>query len=84
MGSGPRHIAIAHRTLFTLHELASTLTAQPVPTAAAPNATSTIRASVSIVPEDAPAGSTFAAAEILIPEPSTVFPDVRMAIITLL
>jgi hypothetical protein len=63
--------------LYTLHELSSTLTAQPVPSS--PNGTSTITASVSIVPSDAPSGSSFAAAEILIPPTSSGFPTVSVS-----
>jgi 6-phosphogluconolactonase (cycloisomerase 2 family) len=51
--------------MYVLHELASTLTVQPVPIA--PNGTSTILANVSIIPPDPPAGAEFAAGEILIP-----------------
>ena len=87
IGSGPRHIRIrgtpsAHsissvplvdsapdNMLYTLHELTSTLTLQEVPSY--PNGTSQILSNVSITPPDPPAGSAFAAAEILIPE-STV------------
>lgn len=58
--------------LFTLHELASTLSVQAIPKA--PNGTSSIIASASIKPTDPPAGAVFAAAEILIPKPSAKFP----------
>lgn len=55
-----------------LHELASTLTVQPVP--AFPNGTSTIIDSVSIIPSNPPIGALWAAGEILIPEPTANFP----------
>ncbi|KXN82926.1 hypothetical protein AN958_02009 [Leucoagaricus sp. SymC.cos] len=71
-GSGPRHIAIFEDRLYTLHELASTLTVQAIPTA--PNGTSTIFSNVSIIPPNQPAGASFAAAEILIPQPTKKFP----------
>ncbi|TFK70245.1 hypothetical protein BDN72DRAFT_551718 [Pluteus cervinus] len=75
-GSGPRHIAIYNERLFTIHELSSTLSVQTIP--AAPNGTSTVISTVSIIPTDAgtpPSGSTtWAAAEILIPSPSSRFP----------
>lgn len=71
-GSGPRHIAIYENRLYTLHELASTLSVQKIPEP--PNGTSSIIASVSITPLDAPPGAIFAAAEILIPPPSVHFP----------
>lgn len=58
--------------LFTLHELASTLTVQAIPTY--PNGTSSIIASKSIIPSSAPAGSSYGAAEILIPAPTAQFP----------
>ncbi|KAG5635491.1 hypothetical protein H0H81_011046 [Sphagnurus paluster] len=71
-GSGPRHIAIANNRLFTLHELASTLSVQTLP--AAPNATATLIATASIKPPNPPAGAQFAAAEILIPPTTAAFP----------
>ncbi|KAF8882094.1 Lactonase, 7-bladed beta-propeller-domain-containing protein [Infundibulicybe gibba] len=71
-GSGPRHMAIFNNRIFTLHELASTLTVQAIPTA--PNGTSSIIASASIIPPNPPAGAVFAAAEILIPAPTKQFP----------
>lgn len=58
--------------LYTLHELSSTLTVQKVPSY--PNGTSQILSNVSIVPPDPPAGSVFAAAEILIPECTAEYP----------
>jgi len=71
-GSGPRHIAIANNRLFTLHELASTLSVQTLP--AAPNGTALLIDTASIVPPNPPAGAVFAAAEILIPPPTKAFP----------
>ncbi|KAL1741148.1 Lactonase, 7-bladed beta-propeller-domain-containing protein [Schizophyllum fasciatum] len=71
-GSGPRHIAIYDGYLYTLHELASTLSVQQVP--AGPNGTSEIVSDVYIVPDDAPEGSAWGAGEILIPEPTDAFP----------
>lgn len=58
--------------LFTLHELSSTLSVQTLP--APPNGTSTTFATASIVPPDSPPNAQWAAAEILIPEPSERFP----------
>ncbi|THU98631.1 hypothetical protein K435DRAFT_660635 [Dendrothele bispora CBS 962.96] len=69
--SGPRHIAVSCDRLFTLHELASTLTVQAIP--AFPNGTSEIIDMVSIIPEETPAGASYAAAEILIPKPTKEF-----------
>ncbi|KAG6890052.1 hypothetical protein C0995_012510 [Termitomyces sp. Mi166 len=57
--------------LFTLHELASTLTVQRIPSE--PNGTAPIIASASIIPPDPPAGAAFAAGEILIPKPTREF-----------
>jgi len=71
-GSGPRHIAIFNDRLFTIHELASTLSVQNIPPA--PNGTVTTFASVSIIPPNPPAGAVYAAAEVLIPAPSAKFP----------
>jgi len=71
-GSGPRHIAIYNERLFTIHELASTLSVQTIP--AQPNGTSTTFATVSIIPPNPPAGALWAAAEILIPPPTSQFP----------
>ncbi|KAG6820336.1 hypothetical protein H0H93_001996 [Arthromyces matolae] len=71
VGSGPRHIAISDDRLFALHELSSTLTVQHIPQP--PNGTAPIIASASIIPPDPPEGAAFAAAEILIPEPTRRF-----------
>ncbi|KAF8066669.1 Lactonase, 7-bladed beta-propeller-domain-containing protein [Lyophyllum atratum] len=72
-GSGPRHIAIHDNILFTLNELSSTLTAQPIPQA--PNGTALpLMANVSTVPPHTFNGS-FASAEILISTPSEKFPN---------
>ncbi|KAJ7705509.1 hypothetical protein B0H17DRAFT_920608, partial [Mycena rosella] len=73
-GTGPRHIAIHDNILFTVHETASTLTAQTIP--AGPNGTaSPLLANVTTFPDDALAGSKFAAAEILISTPTAAFPN---------
>ncbi|KAG6876390.1 hypothetical protein C0993_003480 [Termitomyces sp. T159_Od127] len=71
VNSGPRHIAISNDRLFVLHELASTLTVQRIPSE--PNGTAPIIASASIIPPDPPEGAAFAAAEILIPKPTSQF-----------
>ncbi|KAI0313954.1 putative isomerase YbhE [Amylostereum chailletii] len=71
-GSGPRHIALFNDTLYTLHELASTLTAQPFP--AAPNGTSTITTQLSVIPPNNLTDPAWAAGEILIPAPNDAFP----------
>ncbi|KAJ7040655.1 Lactonase, 7-bladed beta-propeller-domain-containing protein [Mycena alexandri] len=74
LGSGPRHLRISNERLYVLHELASTLTVQAIP--AAPNGTSSIISTASIIPTNPPppAGAVWAAAEILIPPPSARFP----------
>ncbi|KAF8915702.1 Lactonase, 7-bladed beta-propeller-domain-containing protein [Mucidula mucida] len=73
-GAGPRHIAIHDNILFTVHEKTSTLTAQQIP--AAPNGTTfPLLANVSVIPDGAPAGTSFAAAEILISAPTERFPS---------
>ncbi|KAJ7628562.1 putative isomerase YbhE [Roridomyces roridus] len=71
-GSGPRHIRISDERLYVLHELASTLTVQRIPTY--PNGTSEIIDSASIIPNITAPGALWAAAEIMIPAPSTRFP----------
>ncbi|KAF8811111.1 putative isomerase YbhE [Phlegmacium glaucopus] len=71
-GSGPRHIAIHNNRLFTVHELASTLSVQSIPPP--PNGTATTFATVSIIPANRPPGAVYAAAEILIPPPCFKFP----------
>ncbi|TCD69333.1 hypothetical protein EIP91_008089 [Steccherinum ochraceum] len=71
LGSGPRHIAIRGNTLYTLHELSSTLTEQQIP--AAPNGTSTITASFSILPPNPPPQADWHAGEILLTEASPQF-----------
>ncbi|KJA21813.1 hypothetical protein HYPSUDRAFT_682420 [Hypholoma sublateritium FD-334 SS-4] len=73
-GSGPRHIAIRDGILFTVHETTSTLTAQVIP--GAPNGTTfPLLANVSIVPTDLNFTGNFAAAEILISEATSAFPN---------
>lgn len=83
--TGPRHIAIRDNKIFTLHELVSTLTVQEIP--AFPNGTTLpLIANVSIVPpqelldQDKGVGApsfngSFFAAEIVISEPSALFPN---------
>jgi len=72
-GSGPRHAVIQNNTLFTLHELDNTLTAQSI--GPAPDGPSVTLATVNITPTDnVPAGAKFAAAELLMPPPSENFP----------
>ncbi|KAH9896868.1 putative isomerase YbhE [Cubamyces lactineus] len=73
-GSGPRHIATRGNMLFTVHELASTLTQQLIPPG--PNGTTTpLIANFSILPPGLPQGAAMAGAEILITEPSAHFPE---------
>ncbi|KAI0717390.1 putative isomerase YbhE [Cerioporus squamosus] len=73
-GSGPRHIATRGNTLYTLHELASTLTQQDIP--AAPNGTTgPLIANFSILPDGLPQGADMAAGEILLTEASPSFPE---------
>ncbi|KAF8217825.1 Lactonase, 7-bladed beta-propeller-domain-containing protein [Mycena galopus ATCC 62051] len=71
-GSGPRHMRISNNRLYVLHELASTLTVQAIPSF--PNGTSTIISTASIIPANPPPGAVWAAGEILIPPPSARFP----------
>ena len=59
-------------TLYTLHELASTVTAERVP--APPNGTSIITSNLSTVPPNNLTGATWQAGEILIPKPNAKFP----------
>ncbi|KAI0777681.1 putative isomerase YbhE [Trametes elegans] len=72
-GSGPRHIVMRHDTVFTVHELSSTLTQQRIPPA--PNGTASIAANFSILPPGLPAGAAMAGGEILLTEPSARFPE---------
>lgn len=59
--------------VYTLHELASTLTQQVIPPA--PNGTTgPLLANFSVIPPDPPAGSAWAAAEILLAEASLEYP----------
>jgi len=63
---------VSDERLFTLHELASTLSVQNIPPP--PNGTATTFATISIIPPKPPPGAEYAAAEILIPRPSAKFP----------
>ncbi|CAE6474985.1 unnamed protein product [Rhizoctonia solani] len=72
-GSGPRHVVTKGTTLYTLHELSSTLTQQTIP----PLGSTTqppITASISIVPPDSPNPSALSAAELLLSPVSSAFP----------
>lgn len=61
-------------TLYTLHELASTLTQQTIPSA--PNGTTgPLIANFSILPDGLPQGAAMAAGEILLTEPTQNFPE---------
>ena len=64
---------LAGNTLYTLHELSSTLTEQLIPPA--PNGTTPLIANISILPPTIPAGSDFHAGEILLAEASGRFPQ---------
>lgn len=59
--------------LYVLHELASTLTQQIIPSP--PNGTTPLLANLSIVPATFPAGADFHAGEILLAEASPSFPQ---------
>jgi hypothetical protein len=59
-------------TLYIAHELASSFTAQPLPTA--PNGTSAFTAQLSTIPPNNQTAPFWAAAEILIPDPTACFP----------
>ncbi|KAH9849366.1 putative isomerase YbhE [Lenzites betulinus] len=73
-GSGPRHIATRGNTIFTVHELSSTLTQQQIPPA--PNGTvGPLIANFSILPPGLPQGAAMAGAEILLTEASPSFPE---------
>ena len=65
---------LAGNTLYTLHELASTLTQQDIPPA--PNGTTgPLIANFNITPPGLPEGAAMAAAEILLTEASPSFPE---------
>ncbi|KAM5533415.1 hypothetical protein V8D89_012965 [Ganoderma adspersum] len=73
-GSGPRHIATRGNTLYTLHETASTLTQQDLPSA--PNGTTgPLIANFSVIPAGLPEGAVMRAAEIQLAEASPSFPE---------
>jgi len=74
-GSGPRHAAIHGDILVTLHETSSTIISQCIPPLG--QNSSDIISNLSIIPTDQATleGAKFAAAEVLIPSPSEVFPS---------
>ncbi|KAJ7635685.1 Lactonase, 7-bladed beta-propeller-domain-containing protein, partial [Mycena polygramma] len=72
-GSGPRHMAVLDNSIYVLHETANLLTKQAVPSY--PNGTSPFLASVTTLPNDLLANSTYAAAELIIPPVSPVYPQ---------
>lgn len=71
-GSGPRHMAIRDDYLYVLHETASTLSVQKIPSY--PNGTSPFISVVSVVPTDGPSDAQWFAAELLIPPTTDEFP----------
>jgi len=70
--SGPRHITIDNDILYTVHETASTLTSQTIPSLQT-NSTPLI-SNETITPPNLPTGAVMAAAEILLPPASPSFP----------
>ncbi|KAH9920007.1 putative isomerase YbhE [Epithele typhae] len=68
-GSGPRHIAVRGDQLFTVHETASTLTQQTIPSDLSVS-DAALTANFSVIPPGVPAGATMFAAEILLVEGS--------------
>ncbi|KAJ7852583.1 Lactonase, 7-bladed beta-propeller-domain-containing protein [Mycena leptocephala] len=71
-GSGPRHMAILGDSMYVLHETANLLTKQAIPSY--PNGTSPFLASVTTLAADRPLNATFAAAELILPQPSLAYP----------
>ncbi|KEP45857.1 lactonase, 7-bladed beta-propeller [Rhizoctonia solani 123E] len=72
-GSGPRHVVTRGTTLYTLHEIASTLTQQNIPplgSATQPD----ISASISIVPPNSTNPQSYLASELLLSPVSSAFP----------
>ncbi|KAJ1299427.1 hypothetical protein OPQ81_004945 [Rhizoctonia solani] len=72
-GSGPRHLVTKGTTLYTIHELSSTLTQQTIP----PLGSTTqppVTASISIVPTDSTNPAALNAAELLLSPSSSAFP----------
>ncbi|KAH7343177.1 Lactonase, 7-bladed beta-propeller-domain-containing protein [Rhizoctonia solani] len=72
-GSGPRHVVTKGTTLYTLHELSSTLTQQTIPPLGSTTQPPVV-ASVSIVPSDSPNPSALSAAELILSPVSSAFP----------
>ncbi|KAF8691119.1 isomerase YbhE, partial [Rhizoctonia solani] len=72
-GSGPRHVVTKGTTLYTLHELSSTLTQQTIP-ALGTSTQAPITSSVSIIPPGSSNPSAFTAAELLLSPISSAFP----------
>ncbi|EUC66213.1 lactonase, 7-bladed beta-propeller, partial [Rhizoctonia solani AG-3 Rhs1AP] len=72
-GSGPRHVVTKGTTLYTLHELSSTLTQQTIPPLGSTTQPS-IAASVSIVAPGSTNPSALTAAELLLSSVSSAFP----------
>ncbi|KAI0079777.1 putative isomerase YbhE [Panus rudis PR-1116 ss-1] len=70
--SGPRHIAVKDKTLYTIHETDSTLTQQDIPDD--PSAPSSIIATFNITPPNPPPQAQFAGAEIRLLDSSASFP----------
>ena len=68
-GSGPRHIVVRGDQLYTIHETASTLTQQTIPSDPSVSAAE-LTANFSVIPPDLPDGAKMFAAELLLAEKS--------------
>ncbi|KAJ7032565.1 Lactonase, 7-bladed beta-propeller-domain-containing protein [Mycena alexandri] len=71
-GTGPRHMSILDDYIYVIHETANLITKQAVPVY--PNGTSPFVANATSLPADRPANSTFAAAELILREPTAAYP----------
>ncbi|KAF7333957.1 Isomerase YbhE [Mycena sanguinolenta] len=74
LGTGPRHMAILDDTIYLLHETANLLTAQLIPPYPNGTVTPEFLANATTVPDDVPAGGTYAAAELLLSPTSLEYP----------
>ncbi|CUA68676.1 hypothetical protein RSOLAG22IIIB_08046 [Rhizoctonia solani] len=74
VGSGPRHAVTRGATLYTLHELSSTLTQQTIPPLGSNTPLSHIQTSISIIPANTTNPQAHLASQLLLPPVSDAFP----------
>jgi 6-phosphogluconolactonase (cycloisomerase 2 family) len=74
VGSGPRHVHVEDDYIYTVHELASTLTLRKLPPTPSNLTEISYISNISTIPPQRPANARYQAAEILAPPATSQFP----------